>query len=160
MGNSREKEHQEVADSEGRLVWPFQRNPCLSAGRTRGHQRMGLHHEGQGSDRSVVGHQLRKAGEVHAYVSAPGQDHVQVGVRDGELVPHDVLLATAENMLLQVLELGVDLLVLRDAGLSLEAVEQRSVGGVHLTTEVVEDVDQHVPVGSAEGRSNGAGSLR
>ena len=107
---------------------------------------MSLYHEGKSADELTVS--LDGRGKLHTDVSTPGEDDVQVTVGDGELATNQEV-GALEQVLLDVLELGGNLLELGSLGIALEAVEQRSVRSVHLRGQVVQGVLSQVSFRSA-----------
>lgn len=91
-------------------------------------------------------------------MTAPAEDDVQVGIGDGELVAHEVLVAV-QQVLRDVVELGADLLDLSLLGLALQAVEQRAVRSVDFTGKIVNGVLRQVSFSRAVLASNLARSL-
>ena len=130
----------------------------LGTSRTSRHLGVRLHHERQLADELTVRQQLREGSQIHIHLLAPREDDVQVRVRDGELAAHHKFLSL-QHVLLQILELGGDFLVLRNAGVAFQFMEQRAIRSVHLAGQVVQNVLNQVSVTGAILRSDGARSL-
>jgi hypothetical protein len=62
-------------------------------------KRKSSHALGEGND-------VRERSSINSYILRPGQDYVEVRVRDGELVADHVLLAVVEDVVVQVCKLG------------------------------------------------------
>ena len=110
-----------------------------------GHGGVGLHHEGKSTNELTVGLEGGVGGQVHTHIGTPAEDDVQVSIRDGELVAHQVVVAL-QHVGGNVLKLGGNLLELSLLGVTLETTEQGAERSVQLTGEVVEVVDNQVSV--------------